>query len=110
MGEADKAAEKMFQWLCSGKNVLLHCQFGQSRSVAFLIVFLMKYRGMDMYQAFDFINKRRRKAYLKTWEDKLKGYVKYRQKIYSELEECVPKNAQVGKQLKTLPQLTRSST
>lgn len=42
------------------KNILIHCQCGISRSVTFVIYYLMKYKKMTMQQSFDFLRCQRK--------------------------------------------------
>ena len=42
-----------------GKNILIHCKYGISRSVAFVMAYLIKYFGFDVNSAFEFIKKQR---------------------------------------------------
>jgi predicted protein tyrosine phosphatase len=37
------------------ENVLIHCKMGTSRSVAFVVSYLIKYKNFDLNQALDFI-------------------------------------------------------
>lgn len=38
------------------KTVFIHCYAGKSRSVSFVLVYLMKYRGFDLQTGYNFLN------------------------------------------------------
>merc|ERR1711964_454541 len=78
MEQYGAAADQVYAWLSAGKNVLVHCEMGQSRSPAVIACLFMKYRNMSLREAMDLIFKRRRcvrtlertqwKAHLKHFE------------------------------------------
>ena len=41
------------------RKVLVHCSAGKSRSVSIVAVYLMKYKGMNVNEALDFIKNKR---------------------------------------------------
>ena len=45
--------------IISKKNVLLHCYAGKSRSVTFIIAYMMKYMNYDLLTAYNYIKKLR---------------------------------------------------
>ena len=62
----------------SGKIILIHCKFGISRSVSFIIAYLIKYYGFNVKNALNYIKRRRyqinpNKGFL----DQLIDYEKY---------------------------------
>ena len=44
----------------SGGIILIHCKFGISRSVSFIIAYLIKYFGYTVKKAMNYIKKRRK--------------------------------------------------
>lgn len=67
---ADKSTEHHFregakqidEWVEQGKNVLVHCYEGKSRSVAVVITYLMLYKGMSFDVAYLQVKAQRSKA------------------------------------------------
>lgn len=76
----DDVADLIHKLLQDKKIVYLHCYAGKSRSPAFAIYYLMKYKHMSFIQAHDFVGSRRSVIYpnrrfikdLKRMEVKLK--------------------------------------
>merc|ERR1711964_501215 len=60
MEQYGAAADQVYAWLSAGKNVLVHCEYGQSRSPAIIACLFMKYRNMSLTKAMNLIFKRRR--------------------------------------------------
>ena len=44
----------------SGGKMLIHCKFGISRSVSFIIAYMVKYFGFNVKNALNYIKKRRK--------------------------------------------------
>lgn len=44
----DTCADKIHKYLLSGQSVLVHCQQGKSRSVSFIVAYLLKYAKMNL--------------------------------------------------------------
>jgi protein-tyrosine phosphatase len=42
-----------------GKNALVHCQLGKSRSATIVIMYLMKHLGMTLREAFKYTKEKR---------------------------------------------------
>jgi atypical dual specificity phosphatase len=63
-------------------NVLIHCRWGKSRSVALLLGYLMKYRGMALSDALAFVQAKREISQpnsgfmrqLKAYEEGMRGH------------------------------------
>merc|ERR1712098_517638 len=51
------AADQVYNWLKEGKNVLVHCQEGVSRSTSILMCLFIKYRDMSIPDALRVIQK-----------------------------------------------------
>ena len=45
--------------LSSGKNLLIHCFAGQSRSITIVIAYLIKHKGMSLDEALTFVKNKR---------------------------------------------------
>jgi protein-tyrosine phosphatase len=59
----------------SGKQVLVHCREGISRSPAFIIAYLIKFKKMIYDDAYEFVNKHREKIALNFgFRDELQNY------------------------------------
>jgi atypical dual specificity phosphatase len=55
----DSVVDWMSTALAQGGTVLVHCTWGKSRSVAFVVAFLMRTQGMTLDQAFAYIQEKR---------------------------------------------------
>jgi len=53
----------MEQACANNENVFVHCQMGKSRSVSFIIAYLMKYEKMKFDEAYIYVKKIRRLAF-----------------------------------------------
>lgn len=60
---APKVAEKINKTIEKKENVLVHCRFGQNRSVSQIIFYLMKYKGYTYEAALKKIQERKEDAH-----------------------------------------------
>src|SRR5579883_2881879 len=56
----DVASDFIEQMRNEGRNILVHCRGGVSRSPTIVLAYLIKYRDMDLQQAFTLVRKCRR--------------------------------------------------
>merc|ERR1711964_767238 len=71
-----QAAEQIFEWLCQGKNVLLHCQAGISRSPSIAVCLFVKRRNMTVKNAIKLIQDRRKIVNPRRWARQLRYFQK----------------------------------
>lgn len=55
----DEVADLIHSYISEGKNVFIHCHAGKSRSVAFVLVYLIKYADFNLNDAFNYVDKLR---------------------------------------------------
>ena len=55
----DKIADLINEKINSGHMVLIHCMAGKSRSATFILAYLMKYKGMNLDEAYKFFYEKR---------------------------------------------------
>lgn len=55
----DEINELIYEYIRKGKNVLVHCMAGMSRSATIIISYLMKYENMTFKEALLFVKERR---------------------------------------------------
>jgi protein-tyrosine phosphatase len=58
-----RGADLVHEALLEGRTVLVHCAAGMNRSVSTLAVYLMRYGGLDLVSALDFLKTKRPIAY-----------------------------------------------
>lgn len=51
--------DKIHEHIKRGGRVMVHCHLGISRSTTFVLAYLMKYRGMSLSNAYDFVLEKR---------------------------------------------------
>lgn len=55
----DKVADLIHKYRLEGKNVLVHCLMGISRSSSIIIAYLIKYHNMNFEEAYNFVKSKR---------------------------------------------------
>jgi protein-tyrosine phosphatase len=74
----DSVADLINDYVSNGSPVFIHCFLGKSRSAAFVLAYLMKYKGLSLQQAFGHVSSIREIQpnimfikYLMTYEQRL---------------------------------------
>jgi predicted protein tyrosine phosphatase len=55
----DRIADKIHEHISRGGRALVHCMLGVSRSTSLCLAYMMKYKGMSLKSAFDYVSARR---------------------------------------------------
>ena len=55
----DEIADYINENINNNKNILVHCHLGKSRSVSFILAYLMKYKNMTLQESYNHISKMR---------------------------------------------------
>jgi atypical dual specificity phosphatase len=77
----------------AGNVVLVHCEYGISRSVAFIMAYLMRYRKLDVLKAFDVVRSCRPLAMTQPNPEFLEALLKWDKICQKKPASCLEKSA-----------------